>query len=259
MRHSKISLFALLAGTLAVPAFGQTATDQAMGEQQGDRSDRFGEIVVLDGWSVDPIMERGGWSAASLLDEDVYGPDGDDIGEVEDLIFGPEGELLAVIAEVGGFWDIGDTHVSVPWEDVQYAGPGEGIVLPVSEETVEEYDIFANEGFLPQAAVEGEIVAGVDDAVPPGGAWRLDDLIGDYARLRSDDEWVNYGYVTDVIVEDGEIAATLVNAAGAYGYGTYGYPPYARTGYGWNPADPYYDMPYRAEDIDGLAPVDGEG
>jgi len=163
-----------------------------------------------------------------------------------------------VIAEVGGFWDIGDTHVSIPWSEVEYTARGEGVVLPVTEETVDEYDLFANPNLLPRDRIGQEIVAGVDDAMAPGGTWRVSELIGDYARLLSGDEWVNYGYVTDVVVQDGEVSATLVNASGVYGYGMYGYPSYAATEYGWDPADPYYNMPYNVEDVDGLQPIEDE-
>ena len=43
--------------------------------------------------------------------QEVYGETGEEAGEVEDLIIGPDGALQAVIVEVGGFLDIGDTQI----------------------------------------------------------------------------------------------------------------------------------------------------
>ena len=51
----------------------------------------------------------------------VYGPTGEDIGSVENLVIGAEGRLLGIIAQVGGFLSIGDTHVFVPWEQLQFS------------------------------------------------------------------------------------------------------------------------------------------
>ena len=266
MRTTQTSLLALATAAFAASGVvaqesgdaetqAQTDTNQQMASDGQADVGRFGDIVALEGWALEDVAPDG-WSASSLLDEDAIGPAGDDIGEVEDLIFDEDGGLVAIIAEVGGFWDIGDTHVSIPWEEVDYAGPGEGVCLPVTEETVDTYDLFGNPDILPREQMSEEIVAGVDDAMPPGRTWRVSELIGDYARLLSDGEWVNYGYVTDVLVQDGEVSATLVNASGTYGYGMYGYPSYAARNYGWNPADPYYDMPYDVDEIDGLQPVD---
>ena len=215
-----------------------------------------GDVISLTEWNYGDVAASG-WSASALMDEDVYGQDGEEIGEVEDLIFGPDGRLISLVAEVGGFWDMGDTHVGVPWEQVEYAGTDGGVVVPVTEENVDDFDVFEYSG-LPGSALEGEMVAGLDDAEIGGRAWRASELIGDYARLSGDEGPMNYGYVTDVIVQDGEVAATIVSARGVYGRGAYAYPPYAGYGYGWEPGSPFYDMPYGEADIEGYAPLEME-
>lgn len=239
--------------TTALIATFATATAVAAqsnaGSGQQSEGSQYGEVIPLASWNYDEVTADG-WSAQDLLDGEAYDQNGEDIGEVEDLIFGPDGEILAVIAEVGGFWDIGDTHVSVPWSQVERTA--DGLTLPLTEDTVEDYDLFSDETMLPRDALNGEIVAGVDDAPPPGRTWRLRELVGDYARLLSGEEWINYGYVNDVIVNDGAIVATLVSVGSPYGYGVFGYPSYANRGAGWDAADPYYDLPYSPEDINGL-------
>lgn len=250
----RVSFAALAAALAATPVAAQSQSGNGS-DTGSDQADRFGDVIELRSWNYEAVAAEG-WSADALLDEDAYDTTGEDIGEVEDLIFDGDGRLIAVVAEVGGFWDIGDTHVAIPWSDVQVAANGDGVVLPVTEENIETFDLFANSSVMPRDRLGSEVVAGVDDAMAPGDTWRLREFIGDYVRLLDGDEWVNYGYVTDVIVRDGEIAATLVGASGAYGYGMYGYPTYARWNAGWDSRSPYYDMPYSPEDIDDLEPIE---
>ncbi|UIJ73324.1 PRC-barrel domain-containing protein [Aurantimonas sp. HBX-1] len=207
-------------------------------------------IVSLSDWRYDELYADG-VSAEDFIDEmEVYGLTGDEIGDVEDIIVGTDGKILSVIAEVGGLWDIGDTHVSIPWSDVELRAEGDGIIVPVTEDTVEDYGLFNNE-LLTATTAAAAITAEVDDAEVGPRAWRVSELIGDYARLRQDDGYRDYGYVNDVILRDGQVAAVVVNADVGYGArGAYAYPYYGYgAGYGWGPGNQYYDLPYAENDI----------
>jgi sporulation protein YlmC with PRC-barrel domain len=197
-------------------------------------------------------------SAEEFIDEmEVYSTAGDEIGDVEDIIANQDGELIAVIAEVGGFWDIGDTHVSVPWDQIEMADGG--ITVPVTEETIDEYGLFDRE-YLTAEDVSDEMVGEVDAADTGARSFRLSELIGDYARLRGDtdgDEMVNYGYVRDVMIQDGNIGAVVVNPDVGYGAPGY-YTAYPYYGVNYRPGGPYYDMPYTEGDIAEMEEFDYE-
>ena len=92
-----------------------------------------------------------------------------------------------------------------------------------------------------------EVVEGIDDAQIPR-AWRASELIGDYARLRQGEALVNYGYVNDLILQDGEVAAVIVQPRGAFGPGFRAYPYYGY-GFGWYAGRPYYDLPYTEDEV----------
>lgn len=205
-----------------------------------------GEVISLADWTYDDLYT--GFSADNFIDEmEVYGVGGEEIGDVEDIIIGPDGRILSIVAEVGGFWDIGDTHVSIPYDQVTFAAVGDGITVPVTEETVGEYG-FDREVFTAGAAAT-EMVTGVDDAEVVRG-WRATELIGDYARIREGDTYTDYGYVSDLILRDGEVAAVVVQPDAAYGVGYRAYPYYGYdAGYGWDAGSPYYDMPYEATEV----------
>ena len=235
LQHS-LSLFALAAAA-AMPAAAQQ-TSQPLGEA---------DVVALTDWTYDRLYAEG-ISAETFIDEmAVHDPSGEDIGDVEDILIGHDGKVLAIVAEVGGLWDIGDTHVSVPIDLVQVIG--DAARVPVTEETVDDYDFWGeDEASAAEAgAVGSEVVTGIDDVDLPR-AWRATELIGDRARLTDGDGYANYGYVSDLILRDGQVAAVVIDPAGAWGTGYRAYPYYGY-GWGWNPGAPTYDMPYGEDDV----------
>lgn len=233
------SLVALTAGgLLAQPAAAQE-NDAALGE---------GDIVALDTWSYDPLYADA-WSIEQMMDDaTVVGDGGDEIGTVENVIVDENSRILGIIAQVGGFWDVGDTHVSIPWDQVERQN-GE-VRVPVTEETVDEYSVFGEPSFFPEEAAE-EVTRVDDDLATATGVFKATDVIGDYAYLSGGER---YGYVTDLLVQDGEVTTVVVDA-GAYGApGYYAY-PYAGPGYGpmygrgYGRYDYRYTMPYTPEDV----------
>jgi sporulation protein YlmC with PRC-barrel domain len=219
------------------------------------------EIVSLADWRYDDLYAAG-VSAEEFIDEmEVLDVTGEEIGEVEDLLIGPDGRVVAIVAEVGGVWDIGDTHVSVPFDQVDMAAFEDGVVIPVTEETVDDYEVYGAQ-VLDLAEVATEVVAGTDDALVGGRLTRVSDLIGDYARLVQDEASPReYGYISDVILSEGEIAAVVVQPSAAYGGGYQAYPYYgygAGVGYGYTPGGAYYDLPYGEAEVAEVEPFETE-
>lgn len=189
-----------------------------------------------DGWvdivSWDTEQLYAGWSAEELLDEEVYGENGETIGEVEDFIVGPDGKIAKVVVEGGGFLDIGDSHVAVPWSEVKRFGVS-SIRVPMTEDNLDDYRLFEE----------------VDDKPATGGNWRVRNLIGDYLTLADD---VNYGYVVDVIFgSDNRIEAVVAQPAYGYGFGRgrHAFPYYAQN---YDPYGPSYRTPYAKVQVEKL-------
>ena len=62
-----------------------------------------------------------GDAGADWVEGDVWdsvGDTWDQIGEIEDIVLTRDGEFRGIVAEVGGFLDLGDKHVMIPVEDV---------------------------------------------------------------------------------------------------------------------------------------------
>lgn len=209
------------------------------------------KIIALPEWRYDDLYSEG-MSADNFIDRPVYGENGEEIGEIEDIVIGSDGKVVSIVAEVGGFWDIGDTHVSIPLDQVDTSA-GDRVIVPVTEETVDDYDFWGDET-VPAENPETEVIEGVDDAPIPR-AWRVSELIGDRARLDREADRVEYGYVSDVILRNGEVAAVVVQPRRLYGPGYRAYPYY---GYerGWDAGTPYYDMPYTEDEVGNMEEFD---
>ncbi len=69
------------------------------------------------------VPPEGAWRVADLVGKDVFGSDQEDIGEINDVIVGQTGEVIAVIVGVGGFLGIGEKDVAVSMQALEF-GPG---------------------------------------------------------------------------------------------------------------------------------------
>jgi putative membrane protein len=64
--------------------------------------------------------EPGMYSASDLIGTDVRGGNNEDIGEVGDVLIDRNGQVRAVVIDVGGFLGIGETPVAIPMQQVQF-------------------------------------------------------------------------------------------------------------------------------------------
>lgn len=222
MRHilSTLSAAALLAGGAGVVA---AQTD---------------EPVAISSWNYDALYQMDGFRGEDLLFADVYDANGEDIGDVENVVI-EDDRVVALIAEVGGFWDMGDSHVVVPWDEVEFAEGG--FAIPVTEENIEQYDAFA-EGSVVGGSLDQIELADDGDVAVTASAYRLTDLMDDYVTT----EGVGYGYVEDVIISRDGVLEAVVVASRTGGYYAY---PYYGPGYGYAPYGATYELGYGADEL----------
>ena len=109
MRH--VLKTAILVGALAGAAFAQDATE---------------------GTTPPPAAAEGSVTAVVLEGAEVFGVDGQGMGEVTDVVTTDTGEIEAAIISVGGFLGFGRHSVAIPMEDLSVMerqdDPGEMIV-----------------------------------------------------------------------------------------------------------------------------------
>lgn len=250
---------------LALPAYGQ---DKAQSSSQGQMQDQKpqgqsqsqkqsqnqaqnqgqNQIKTLAAWKYDDLYDSG-WRAESLLDANVYGPGGEEIGEVENILIGPDNRIVSLIVEIGGFLNVGVTTANIPWDQVQMAPDASRVTIPITEDKIQAYSLFS-QGVL--SLPEARSVAQTAEGPATGPRlWKISSLIDDYAVLPGNR---GYGYVEDVVFDQkGAVKAVLVNRDIALGGGPYAF-PFVRDG--WDPFDDYYGLPYSDNELAELEPFD---
>jgi len=226
---------AVIVPALAIPAFGEDAQDQQGSNQQQQAQQPQAQQDLRD-WDVTQLY-RDTWSADEMIGTEVRGANGEQIGEVRDIFVGRDGSVSRLLVEVGGFLEMGDQHIGVPWQDVEVGQDLQWVRVPLREVESGTYSIYGN-------GPQGE------DVPEKTGEWRVNELMGDYASLM---DAPRYGLVTDVIFnEKGKALGVIIDrAAGSWGpAGWYGYPYYGYTG-------AYtYGLPYRGAAVGDYARFD---
>lgn len=245
MTRGALAAVAIALASVGVQSQAAAAADANTLAQQ---SPHVADVQTLAEWEYNSIYEAGGVRAEYMLTEEVFGPAGEEIGNVENAIINAQGQIVALIIEVGGVWEIGDTNIVVPWEQVRLIP--DGFQVPVSEDNYGAYLLFSEHSFVTTKALQQ--THPVNEEVATGArTWKLSALLNDYVVLENG---LGYGYLDDVIFsKDGRIMALMVTSSLAYGLGVYAYPFY---GHAWQPNDDVYRLPYARDAVDTLAPFD---
>lgn len=114
LHASAIAVAATTSGAYA-EAHVVGAMDSAGLMEMGDTLIRTRDITGGAIYTTNQANDEG-WEAGTVYNE--IGADWNEIGEIEDLVLSPEGQLVAIVAEVGGLLDIGDKHVLIPLGDI---------------------------------------------------------------------------------------------------------------------------------------------
>ncbi|MEA2117813.1 PRC-barrel domain-containing protein [Halovibrio sp. HP20-50] len=230
-RNVCVTTLAVTATTIAVQASAQ-------------QTPAVGEVISpLSDWNYEEIYEQGGIRADNLMGAEVFGENEEEIGNVANALITQNNTISAIIAEVGGFWDIGDTHVLVPWDEVELHE--DGVSVPVTEENVEDYGLFASDEYITQEDLSQP--QRVEEGIEAGeGGWKLTELLNDYATVGGG---VGYGYINNILFSrEGEVQAVIVATGAGFGSGTYAYPFYGY-GYGWSPGQTSYPLQYNENEV----------
>lgn len=98
------------------------------------------------------VPQTGAWRVSDLEGKPVYGAEGENIGDIKDVLVNKDGTVTAVLIGVGGFLGIGEKDVAVSMTALEF-GPGM---------TQSEADAAAQTSNNP--AVSGETTAATDGA-----------------------------------------------------------------------------------------------
>ncbi|APX25056.1 MAG: photosystem reaction center subunit H [Rhodobacteraceae bacterium] len=112
----------IIGGTVyAIDADGEAAGMED-GEEQANASDENAEETEMAASDDSDTMSDGTEMASSggeMQQYDSVSDEWDNVGEIEDIVMNADGSFEGIVAEVGGFLDIGDKHIHISMTDVQ--------------------------------------------------------------------------------------------------------------------------------------------
>lgn len=102
--------------------FGLTASVAMAQSALPQGSVRVGDIKDGDVYSIQTGIEQATFGSATYTG---ISTEWDDIGEIEDVVLSADGQMIGIIAEVGGVLGLGEKDVFLPTDAVRLV-PGEG-------------------------------------------------------------------------------------------------------------------------------------
>jgi sporulation protein YlmC with PRC-barrel domain len=66
------------------------------------------------------------WRSTKLVGLNVYNANDEKIGDINDLILGPDGQINSAVIGVGGFLGMGEKLVAVPFSDLKFGRDANG-------------------------------------------------------------------------------------------------------------------------------------
>ncbi|SLN65774.1 PRC-barrel domain protein [Roseivivax jejudonensis] len=147
-RFAKSLILATVAGPAGV-ALGQTDETSPMGRNSGVVAEELGErfiraehIIGADIYTQSMNYDEAEWTGTDYYEE--VDTDWEEVGEVSDIVISRDGEVVGVVAEVGGWLDIGDADIVIDIADLKTVGGsfedawGDlALVTPLTEEQLE--------------------------------------------------------------------------------------------------------------------------
>lgn len=130
---SKFLVSTAVAAMLAVPAMAQTATDAPAAttttEAPATTTAGFGYTAMAGDMSAETFLGKRLYVAEQDVDANAEYTEidegWDDIGEIGDLIIGTDGQVKAVLADIGGFLGLGERQVAVSMDQISTIRDGD--------------------------------------------------------------------------------------------------------------------------------------
>jgi len=66
-----------------------------------------------------------------LMGKRLFGPGGEELGRLVDLVADADGRPMAVVVDVGGFLGLGSRRVALAWRLLRFRGEGDGARISI--------------------------------------------------------------------------------------------------------------------------------
>ncbi len=114
-----------------------------------------------------------GMKASNVIGQKIVSSDGQDLGTVQDLYVGDNGQVQYVILSRGGVMGAGNTLVPIPWQAANLHEQGDHLVASVTQQKLDNAPTFSEDNWaqLSQPGYEHQ-VNGYYGTPAPAGMYR---------------------------------------------------------------------------------------
>src|SRR5262249_15733144 len=168
MKSNSVFL-SMVAGLSLMVASGILAQQPAPPEPSKSASQSSQSYPSMSGHKSDALTAVHGvlLSTETLLGSNVKNPQGQDVGDLKQLMLAPHtGRVMYAVVAMGGFLGMGEKTVIVPWNALEVARDGKALVLNVSPQMLQQASAY-EKGKEPVPAGESR-----------GGGWGVDTPYG---------------------------------------------------------------------------------
>ena len=85
------------------------------------------------------------WLARVFIGASVQNTAGEAVGDINDLVFNPQGHISTVVLGIGGFLGMGERNVAIPYSALSFKAGGKGerlIVVALSKDALMKAPVF---------------------------------------------------------------------------------------------------------------------
>lgn len=97
----------------------------------------FAQEAETTGTTGTTVAPSNAVAAEELLGRTIENANGENIGEIKNVVIDQTGQVQYVIVGVGGFLGLGEKHVALAWDELTIADNGETVTAAVTKEQLE--------------------------------------------------------------------------------------------------------------------------
>ncbi|RJQ48424.1 MAG: PRC-barrel domain containing protein [Desulfobacteraceae bacterium] len=90
---------------------------------------------------------RSGAKASEILDKSIVNAQGEELGQVEDLIVSSNGEISHLIISKGGVLGVGEDLIPIPWSTAQASFQDDKLVVNLEKEKLDQAPSFKSDSW----------------------------------------------------------------------------------------------------------------
>lgn len=115
----------------------------------------------------DELRRLHGWSASEIIGAPVRSSDGNEIGQIEDLVLSADDRVVTAVVSVGGVLGIADKLVAVQYDDLRLWTDDKTLAIPLTKAEVEVVPAYKGG---PPTVGEARPLVNPERAAPPDAA-----------------------------------------------------------------------------------------